>query len=334
MAARYLLLLFIISFASHCQGQPYRNLVFEGGGIRGIAYAGALKALEETGVTKDIERMAGTSVGAIAAGLMAVGYTADELKDIMEELKIQRFNDGKWFFIGGFGRMKRNYGWYRGAAMERWLGKLIAAKTGNADITLQELHRLSQDNDKYKDLYTVATNLSAQRALVLHYANYPNMPVKKAIRISISIPLYFGAVFMDSLGHTYKQQNREASYMVLADGGLVANYPISIFDTSGTNYETLGLKLERPEQIDYYKNGNGLAPYHINDLRTYIAALYNLTIEQLNHSNDVATEKLRTIYISTGNISPRIKKTTRAQKAVLYKNGKKAALDFLNRKQR
>ncbi|HSC39848.1 MAG TPA: patatin-like phospholipase family protein, partial [Chitinophagaceae bacterium] len=41
----------------------YKNLVFEGGGIRGIAYAGAVRALEESGRLGAVERTAGSSVG-------------------------------------------------------------------------------------------------------------------------------------------------------------------------------------------------------------------------------------------------------------------------------
>ncbi len=44
-----------------------RNLVFEGGGVRGIAYAGALRVLEERGSLSVVERVGGTSVGAVTA---------------------------------------------------------------------------------------------------------------------------------------------------------------------------------------------------------------------------------------------------------------------------
>ena len=43
------------------------NLVFKGCGVLGIAYAGAIKALEKQGVLKDIKRTVGTSAGAVAA---------------------------------------------------------------------------------------------------------------------------------------------------------------------------------------------------------------------------------------------------------------------------
>ncbi|WP_226163281.1 patatin-like phospholipase family protein [Hymenobacter terricola] len=49
----------------------YRNLVMEGGGIRGIAYGGALLELEQQGILRGLERVGGTSAGAIQAALLA-----------------------------------------------------------------------------------------------------------------------------------------------------------------------------------------------------------------------------------------------------------------------
>ncbi len=55
------------------------NAVFEGGGAKGIAHIGALKAIEEYGL--HINKVAGTSAGSIIATLIALGYTADEMYD-------------------------------------------------------------------------------------------------------------------------------------------------------------------------------------------------------------------------------------------------------------
>ena len=63
----------------------YSNLVMEGAGIRGIAYTGALKVLEEKQVITKLQRVAGTSVGAIVGALLSVGYSAEELKKIIAE---------------------------------------------------------------------------------------------------------------------------------------------------------------------------------------------------------------------------------------------------------
>jgi len=56
----------------------FRNLVFEGGGVKGIAYVGAMEVLEEKGILGDVRRVGGTSAGAINAVLLAAGYSNDE----------------------------------------------------------------------------------------------------------------------------------------------------------------------------------------------------------------------------------------------------------------
>ncbi|XP_019626164.1 PREDICTED: uncharacterized protein LOC109471315 [Branchiostoma belcheri] len=61
----------------------FENLVFEGGGAKGIAYIGVCKVLEDAGILPQITRFAGTSAGAITAALLAIGLTPQEM---LEEL--------------------------------------------------------------------------------------------------------------------------------------------------------------------------------------------------------------------------------------------------------
>ncbi len=91
----------------------YKNLVLEGGGIPGLAYPGALKGLEEKGIIKNIERVAGTSAGAITALMVSLGYNSYEIDSIIYVLKIQQFNDGK-NIVGKIRRVRKEYGVYKG----------------------------------------------------------------------------------------------------------------------------------------------------------------------------------------------------------------------------
>ena len=123
------ILVFVVSImlTSLAYGQPYKYLVLKGGGIRGIAYAGALKVLEEKKITDGIEKVAGTSVGAITGALFSIGYTADQIEEIMYSQDIAAFNDGEGYFIGGQRRLRKKYGWYKGKKLEQWIGSLIKA---------------------------------------------------------------------------------------------------------------------------------------------------------------------------------------------------------------
>lgn len=209
----------------------YKNLVFEGGGVRGIAYAGALNVLEERGMLQRIERVGGTSVGSIAALLLAVGYTAQEMTAVLGDLEIQQFNDGRWFFIGGLHRLTRQYGWYRGERFEHWLETLIARKTGNPNLTFAQLHQ--RKGGPYKDLYVTGTDLTDQKAVVFSHERTPDLPLKTAVRISMSVPLYFGAVFMNDRNEVVRKPRKNQTYHIMVDGGLTANYPIALFDVDG-----------------------------------------------------------------------------------------------------
>jgi exoenzyme U len=63
---------------------PVREITFSGGGAKGAALPGAVKALQDSGVLKDSKKIAGASVGSMTAALVAAGATADEFKAVAE----------------------------------------------------------------------------------------------------------------------------------------------------------------------------------------------------------------------------------------------------------
>ncbi len=323
--------LLCIAALAHAQ-QPYKYLVLKGGGIRGIAYTGAIKVMEEQHVLQGIEKVGGTSIGALVGAMLSIGMNAGEIEQAMRNLDVASFNDGEWYFVGGSHRMKHKYGWYKGEQLEQWLSTMILQHTGNDTLTLAQLHQLALKDHRYKDLYVTATNLSRQRAEIFSWENRPDMRVTTAVRTSVSIPLYYTAINLDSLGHTCAHNDTNCD--VYADGGLTANYPLRMFNAPDDNalgiinQYTLGLKLERPEQIGHDRNNGIIAPYKIRSLGNYMGALYNLTIEGLNPPVRYEEEQQHTIYISTSNMSPKVRKITPEQKQQLYDNGMKAAKDF------
>ncbi len=321
-------------------------MVLEGGGVRGLAYAGALNTLEEKGVLKHIEKVAGSSAGSIAALMISVGYTTKEIDSIMFELPVQQFNDGRYGVVGKYNRIKSDFGIYKGEYFEKWLQQLVKFKTGNADLTFKDLHNLALQNNIYKELYCTATNISKQQLEIFSVEKTPDMPIALAVRISGSIPLYYEPIALDN---EYKKINRKDSTTFInyfVDGGMLCNYPISIFDTCRFNLnplectdlifnrETLGLKMERPEQIDsLQKNSIAIPSYNINKLSDYLSALSNLMMETINRKYpNMENEKGRTIYISHGNIHAKIRKMMPEEKLLLFNNGAKAVGDFFDKK--
>ncbi|WP_247237436.1 patatin-like phospholipase family protein [Telluribacter sp. SYSU D00476] len=249
-----LALLLILVGKAYAQQPDIRNLVFEGAGIRGIAYAGVIEVLEEQDRLSGVQKVGGTSAGAITALLVSLGYTSAEIAEIISSTQFNRFNDGRLFFLGGVARMNSKFGWYRGEKFTAWLAGLIENKTGNGDITFEELSQRG-----FKDLYVTATCLNKQRLLVFSKETYPRMKVKDAVRASMSIPLYFRAVFIDSTGQVHRKLDPSKKLDVVVDGGLIGNFPITLFDRTETDSvqkkyripdpQTLGIRIDSDPQI-------------------------------------------------------------------------------------
>src|SRR5438132_1479695 len=66
------------------------DLVFEGGGVKGIGLVGAFRVIRQH---YEPANVAGTSAGAIVGALVAAGYSPDELQHIMEEVDYEKFKD-------------------------------------------------------------------------------------------------------------------------------------------------------------------------------------------------------------------------------------------------
>ena len=60
-----------------------KNLVFSGGGLKGYAFIGVIKALYETHIIENITKFVGTSIGSIAAYFSIIGITHNEINDFI-----------------------------------------------------------------------------------------------------------------------------------------------------------------------------------------------------------------------------------------------------------
>lgn len=341
----FLLLIFLSPLFCFSQNNySYKNLVLEGGGVRGLAYSGALEVLEQKDILHNIENVAGSSVGSIAGLAVALGYSAPEIDSILQNLQIGEFNDGGFFF-GRIRRIKTEYGMYKGDALEEWIAQLIQNKTGNPNLTFKNLHEMHLMNNTFKDFYCTGTNITQQRVSILSWKTFPDMELKTAVHISSCIPFYYKPVPIDNTGSEVSLKDTLTKYDLFVDGGMLCNYPINMFDSCTDNkgnplicknvvynQQTLGLKLERGDQIKEFEKGKtDIAPYQINNMKAYSSAVMNLMMESLNRkSPDLANEKGRTIYISYGDISGRPRKVSATERKILHDNGKAAADKFFN----
>ena len=119
----------------------YRNIVLPGGGVNGIAYVGVLRALEEKGILESVEAISGTSIGSLAALLWALGFTTEEMVDILESTDVSTFARNRCGFLQGIYNMTTKFGWYSAAGMRSFLSSVVSEKLGHADATFGDLGR-------------------------------------------------------------------------------------------------------------------------------------------------------------------------------------------------
>lgn len=319
----------------------FRNLVFEGGGVKGIAYLGAIKVLENKGILKNIKRVGGTSAGAINALLVGLNYSVTEMEQILSGLDFKNFLDDSWGVFRDANRVIHEYGWYKGDFFRHWISDWIKDKTGNSESTFDEVQRAG----KYRELYFVGTNLSTRFSEVFSFEHSPRMCIADAVRISMSIPLFFAA----------KKSMRGDIYV---DGGVLDNYPIKLFDRKKYvevyfrepdyykihnealrkagktnspyvyNKETLGFRLDSPKEIAAFRDQAEPEHRNIGDFFDYAGALVKtvMNVQQSMHLH--SDDWQRTIYIDTLGIGTTEFSLSQDKKDALKKSGNDGAVRY------
>lgn len=215
--------------------RPTVGLALSGGGIRGLAHIGVLKALRAYGVP--IDYIAGTSAGAIVAALYATGYTVHEMEDIAAKLEISEFVDFNLtvsdFIKFGMQEMltgKRRFwadipkGLIKGRRIEKYFAALWQDKTlMDTKIPLAVTS---------VDIYTADTVFFVTPVKLISPPDGTRYdrcaPISDAVRASIAIPGVF-----------FPKKYRG---MMLVDGAVKNNLPTDILRAMGADI-VLGVDL-------------------------------------------------------------------------------------------
>jgi len=242
------------------------DLVFRGGGIKGIAFLGALDRLhKEKHVTR---RLIGTSAGAIFATGWAAGYSPDEIK-----ARVTERQDGKLIFASFLSTAKRPdpipeivwkplastsdntvkrvlkmfpkidadraEGWgakslaltLGGALCEDrqfrdWMAGILKGKGFDADVTLKDFHA-KINKVRPQQLTLVAADITSQEVLLLNERTTPDLPVLEAVRMSMGIPFVWKEMVWKAAWGKYRGLDIKDHQIV--DGGLLSNFPMRYF---------------------------------------------------------------------------------------------------------
>jgi NTE family protein len=329
---------------------PFKNLVFEGGGVKGIAYVGAIKVLEEKGILPNIERVGGTSAGAINAVLVGLGYTSAQTMNIMNKLDFKKFMDDDFGVIRDVDRLLNEFGWHKGAFFRKWISKLIKKRTGNPDATFAELQQQKKAKG-FRDMYFIGANISTHFAEVFSHEHTPRMCIADAVRISMSIPLFFAS-------------HRSPRGDVYVDGGLLDNYPVKLFDRKKYlaqedlsdhgqetkyykkhnkllkrkgldigpylyNKETLGFRLDSEKEIAVFRDQAEPAHAEITGFLSYSLNLIKTIMDSQSNTHLHSDDWQRTIYVDTLGVKTTDFSLTDAKKKALVESGRNGAETYL-----
>jgi NTE family protein len=230
------------------------DLVLEGGGVKGLALVGAVEVLGEAGYS--FARVGGTSAGALVGAVVAALQTSGEdlqvLRDVALTLDYRKFRDrglpldppGPLGILADAVSVVVEEGAYEGDYLRDWLRGVLA------DLGVSTFGDLRRDDDgddggmhhRY-GLVVTASDLSRRRLVKLPW-DYPDygldpdeQDVVDAVRASASIPFFYEPVQLRGVHGT----------STLVDGGLVSNYPVSIFDREDgrvPRWPTIGVRLD------------------------------------------------------------------------------------------
>jgi predicted acylesterase/phospholipase RssA len=290
----------------------FRNClgVFQGGGCRAAAFAGAYEESIRRGVS--FSEVAGTSAGAIVAALIGAGASPVFIREKLAELNFaELLSPPERAAQRGFLQRKflpeaaldiyLDRGAYSSKGIKSWIERLLS-----------DLLPSSERPIKFKSLplptFIVSTDLASSSAKVWSQETTPNDLVSDAVRASCSIPIFFQPV-----------SNRHV------DGALLSNLPSYVF--SGGQQRPLASKI-----LAFSLVSDELADCGSGGVFDYLMRLVSTVIDGGKHLQLELQPTVNLINIPTGAVQAAdFRKMTPEITETLVANGKKATADFLDR---
>ena len=287
------------------------DAVFEGGGVRGIAFIGAIQVMEASGY--EWESLAGTSAGAVVAALLACGYSGEELMGIMSTLDYPRLLGKTWIHhlpvVGKAVPLLLRSGIYLNTPLEDkltyWLNQKGVSTFGD----------LPQGK-----LKIIASDISSGKMLVLpddlsrYHISPSRFPIAAAVRMSTTLPYFFQP-------YRLKTKISKKPYYIL-DGGLLSNYPIWLFDVEGLpRWPTFGFRL---------LGEHTGAPFHdIHGPLSMFRAMFQTMLKAQDQRHVDKHARKRTLFIPTGQVAATQFDLSKEDRDFLFQSGQETARKFL-----
>ncbi|MEO8582717.1 MAG: patatin-like phospholipase family protein [Flavitalea sp.] len=216
------ILLNVYVFGQTKEGRPRIGLTLSGGGAKGLAHIGILKALDSAGVKVDY--ISGTSMGSLIGALYASGYSATDIERMAHKIDWDEMLSNQSSLRAIVMEEKEEYSKY--AIELPWVNHAFRLPSGVLEgeelwLKLSELFfpvNNIKDFSKFSIPFKcIATDIATGEAVVLDSGE-----IVTAIRASMAIPSLFTAV--------------EQKGLTLIDGGVVRNFPVKDVKEMGADY--------------------------------------------------------------------------------------------------
>lgn len=265
--------------------------IFGGGGIRGLAYCGAYKALLENNI--NLTGYAGSSIGAVFATLLALKYNYDEIYEILS-------NTGFEMFIDLNLDLKKEIAVSKGNIFYDWIKEKIERKF------YQENYKKGQNEpvtffDIKENLIVYSVNLTTMKFMEFSKEKTPDFEVAKAVRASVSMPGLFTPL--------------EYNNNLLVDGDLLKSTPLWRVSNFIKNLD---------ERIIEFRLEDNSSEKKINNSLEYLNRVYNaISGFATDYIIDLYKEKDKFDYIkiNTKDISVIDFLISKEKKKMLFKTG-------------
>lgn len=269
------------------------HIVLSGGGLKGLAIIGFMRALKECNMKP--QAISGASIGAIIGTMMSIGYTYNELYEFIEYFNYDEVCD---FEISDF---MEEGGIETGNKITKLLQAMIKNKLHKYCITFEEHYACTN-----VWLVINASCLNTQSCEYFSYKTHPKMYIHDALRMTLSLPLWFKPVhYNDSL---------------YVDGGLLDNFPIKPFiDAFIPKEEIIGVKLQHHNMDGTHKNINA-------DTLSYLSGLWSCIYNEINKQQIKQYKDYNIFYIVEESISAFTPELSLESKLKLYNEGYKKSL--------
>ena len=309
--------------------------VFRGGGVKGLALAGALCGFAEH-PTKPITKwddVAGASAGAIIACYLATGHDASEMLELLQQTKFGSFQDFPAHSKAlGLGNLVFRHGMAHGKAFEGWFDDVL---DGAAFGSVRK--DTADDQPPEWRLKLIAVDVTKRRLLVLpddlvfyrepkstKMIDPDEFKISRAARMSMSIPYFFEPIELEG---------QDGSTSLIVDGGTLSNFPVWLFDVDPSvtgrppTRPTFGFTLEHGRGLGGVPPGlQRLEPWGLR----FAFDIFHTAQEAWDARFVSHSTRVRTVTVDAGDVATTEFNLSREKQDLLIENGRAAARTFLD----